>query len=88
MRFTEAAAMVRFLWKATRGHRFRPWASPYLRWRIETYWGWPADTVDFGRFWNFMWTRQRELWRFLRWVGEMESKQGLGKCRAHNRQPK
>ena len=36
-----------------------------------------ADAVDFGRFWNFMWTRQRELWRFLLWVGEMDSRQGL-----------
>ena len=47
-----------------------------------------ADAVDFGRFWNFMWTRQRELWRFLMWVGEMEPKRGLGKCRTHIRQPK
>ena len=47
-----------------------------------------ADAVDFGRFWNFMWTRQRELWRFLLWVGEMESKQSLGKFRTHICPPK
>ncbi len=34
--------MLRFLWRATRGYRLRPWRSPYLRWRIETYWGTPA----------------------------------------------
>ena len=71
MRFTEATAISRFLWKATRGYRLRPWASPYLRWRIETYWGWPADTVDFRRFWEFTWTQRRQMWTFLRWAGEM-----------------
>ena len=35
-----------------------------------------------------MWTRQRELWRFLLWVGEMESKQSLGKFRTHICPPK
>src|SRR6266446_6098144 len=28
---------LRFLWNATRGNRLRPWRSPYLRWRLETY---------------------------------------------------
>lgn len=73
LRYTEATAIGRFLWKATRGYRLRPWASPYLRWRIETYWGWPADTVNFRRFWRFTWTQRRELWEFLRWAGAMGS---------------
>ena len=30
----------------TRGYRLRPWRSPYLRWRIETYWGLHADRSD------------------------------------------
>jgi len=29
--------LLRFFWNSTRGHRFAPWRSPYLRWRMETY---------------------------------------------------
>ena len=63
--------MMGFLWKATRGYRWRPWRSPYLRWRIETYCGWKADQIGFVKFWQFCWTRRRELWRFLRWTRGM-----------------
>ena len=40
--------MLRFLWRATRGYRLSPWRSPYLRWRMETYWGVPATEIQFG----------------------------------------
>ncbi|MBZ5608143.1 MAG: hypothetical protein LAP38_07795 [Acidobacteriia bacterium] len=63
--------MLRFLWRATRGYRLRPWRSPYLRWRIETYWGTPAEEISFGGFWRFMWRERRELMRFLEWAGRM-----------------
>lgn len=66
--------IVRFLWRTTRGYRLRPWASPYLRWRMETYWGWRADQIDARRFWSFTWDRRRELWRFLVWAGAMASR--------------
>ena len=42
--------MLRFLWRATRGYRLRPWRSPYLRWRMETYWGIPAEKIGFSGF--------------------------------------
>jgi hypothetical protein len=63
--------MLRFLWRASRGYRLRPWQSPYLRWRMETYWGTPADEIEFGRFWRFVWGHRGELTRFLRWAGRM-----------------
>ena len=63
---------IRFLWNATRGHRFTPWRSPYLLWRIETYTGVKMKQIGFLEFWEFMWRERRELWRFLRWTGEME----------------
>lgn len=63
--------MLRFLWRATRGYRLRPWRSPYLRWRIETYWGIPAEAIDFRAFWRFTWKRRADLLRFLRWAGVM-----------------
>lgn len=64
--------MLRFLWRATRGYRFRPWRSPYLRWRMETYWGMHAEEIGFGDFWRFAWRHRGELERFLRWAERME----------------
>jgi hypothetical protein len=64
--------MLRFLWDATRGYRLRPWRSPYLRWRMETYWGTPADTIQFADFWRFAWLHRTDLLRFLRWAERMQ----------------
>jgi hypothetical protein len=63
--------MFRFLWKASRGYRLTPWRSPYLRWRIETYWGIDASRIGFSQFWRFSWTHRAELLRFLRWAERM-----------------
>lgn len=63
--------MLGLLWQLSRGHRLRPWRSPYLRWRIETYWGIPASSLDFGSFWRFLWQRRRDLARYLRWASRM-----------------
>jgi len=59
---------INFLWNATRGERLRPWRSPYLRWRLETYSGQRADTVRGRDFWNLFWKEKR----FLRWTGEIK----------------
>ena len=63
--------MIRFLWKASRGYRLRPWRSPYLRWRMETYWGLHAESIGFKEFWLFTWRHRGELLRFLRWSDRM-----------------
>jgi hypothetical protein len=60
--------MLTILWRLTRGYRLRPWASPYLRWRLETYWGMPADSIGFARFWQFSWKERRNLLRYVRWA--------------------
>ncbi|HUK16675.1 MAG TPA: hypothetical protein VLW65_09690 [Bryobacteraceae bacterium] len=65
--------MLRVLWRLTRGYRLRPWRSPYLRWRVETYWGWHADQITFAQFWSFAWNRRSDLLRYLRWA----SRQGV-----------
>ena len=62
---------LRFLWNATRGDRLRPWRSPYLRWRLETYTGKRADTITARDFWALFWTEKRQFFRFLRWTGEI-----------------
>jgi hypothetical protein len=63
--------MLSFLWKASRGYRLTPWRSPYLLWRIETYSGLHADEIGFREFWHFVWTRRRQLTRFLHWADRM-----------------
>lgn len=63
--------MLRFLWIATRGYRLCPWRSPYLRWRIETYSGIPADSLTFRSFFRFLWRERRSLWEYLLWVRRM-----------------
>jgi hypothetical protein len=64
--------MLAVIWQATRGYRLRPWRSPYLRWRMETYWGRPAEEITFREFWSLSWGLRRHLWRFLHWAGRMQ----------------
>ena len=66
--------MLRVLWRLTRGHRLRPWRSPYLLWRIETYSGMHAGRITFTDFWGFAWKSRRELLRYLRWAGRAQNK--------------
>ena len=63
--------MLGLWWRLSRGYRLRPWRSPYLRWRIETYWGLHADTLTFADFWRFVWRRRIELVRYGRWAAGM-----------------
>ncbi len=69
---------LRFLWTATRGHRFRPWRSDYLKWRLETFTGKHAEDVRARDFWQFMMGERRQLMRFLGWLGEMRALAGKG----------
>jgi VWFA-related protein len=67
---------LRFLWNATRGHRFTPWRSEYLKWRIETYSGRKADTIDARYFWWFLWKEKSQLIRFLGWTKNFGMRSG------------
>ncbi len=66
-------APFRFSWNALRGHWLRPWRSPYLRWRIETYSGIQAEAVNAGIFWKFFFAEKVNLLRFLLWIAKLES---------------
>jgi hypothetical protein len=68
--------VLKFLWKSSAGYRLRPWRSPYLRWRIETYWGWHADQITARNFFRFGWERRRDLRRFLKWAAQMPPEVG------------
>lgn len=65
--------MLRFVWSATRGYRLRPWRSPFLRWRFETWSGMPAESIGFREFWAFAWRHRRDLVRFLRWAARQDA---------------
>lgn len=69
---------LRFLWRATRGHRLAPWRSPYLRWRIETYTGIAAELITVRDVLQLLWAERRQFLRFLRWVVTMERLAGTG----------
>ena len=62
-----------FLWDASCGYRLRPWASPYIRWRMETYSGMRAEQIDKAAFWAFLNSDRRQLLAFLKWAGQMRS---------------
>ena len=55
-------------WRLARGYRMRPWESPYLRWRIETWSGLHADAITREVFLQFVWRHRAELRRYLRWA--------------------
>ena len=70
--------MLGILWRLTRGYRLTPWKNPYLRWRMETYWGMHADQITFREFWKFLWRQRRELVRYLQWADRMQRAQTPG----------
>lgn len=76
-------ASIRFIWNATRGHRLRPWRSEYLKWRIETYSGKKAESLQPKDVLNFLWSEKRNLVRFLNWTDEMD---GYRKLSSRSRQ--
>ena len=63
---------LKFIWNATRGHRFAPWRSEYLRWRVETYSSKPAETLRARDIFAFMWHSKWELLSFLLWTGQVQ----------------
>jgi len=64
-------SFISFLWSATKGYRLTPWRSPYLLWRIETYYGLHVEQITPAQFWRFSWRHKGELLRFLHWAARM-----------------
>jgi hypothetical protein len=55
-------------WKLAKGYRLRPWQSPYLRWRMETWSGIHAETITAPVFVRFVWKHRNDLLRYLHWA--------------------
>jgi hypothetical protein len=59
-----------YYWIAARGYRLHPWDSPYLRWRLETYLGGEAESMDRARFLKLLWKYRHEMQSFADWSAE------------------
>jgi hypothetical protein len=61
---------IQTYWVAARGYRLRPWKSPYLRWRLETFLGEEAHQPGARAFFSLLWRHRAALRKFLRWAAE------------------
>jgi hypothetical protein len=61
---------LRYYWNVARGYRLKPWKSPYLRWRLETFLGKEAANLDARKFFRLSWKYRSNLKRFMDWASE------------------
>jgi hypothetical protein len=61
---------LRLYWIAARGYRLRPWSSPYLQWRFETFLGKEAANMTAKKFFQLSWKYRDQLRRFADWSAE------------------
>jgi hypothetical protein len=61
---------LRYYWTAAQGYRLNPWKSPYLQWRMETFFGREAKALDARQFFRLLWRERAQLRRFLHWADE------------------
>jgi len=66
---------VRFYWVGAKGYRLRPWRSPYLRWRLETFLGPEAAEPGPAKFFKLMWRERARVGKFLDWASEQRGAQ-------------
>lgn len=65
---------LRYYWITCKGYRLRPWKSPYIQWRLETFFGSSAAHPSAGEFFRLMWRERSRMKRFLEWVSEQNSR--------------
>jgi len=66
---------LRYYWIAAKGYRLRPWRSPYIRWRMETFFGPEAGDGSARDFFRLMWRERARLERFLEWSNDRRREQ-------------
>ena len=59
---------LRYYWIISRGYRLTPWRSPYVRWRMETFFGKEASDLEARKFFKLMWRERARMECFLEWV--------------------
>jgi hypothetical protein len=74
-RFAHGARMfktLQYYWNAARGYRFKPWESPYIRWRFETFLGKEATNLTASKFFRLAWKYRDHMQRFVDWAAERQ----------------
>jgi hypothetical protein len=61
---------LQYYWNVARGYRLKPWKSPYLRWRFETFLGKEAADLDARKFFQLSWKYRANMTRFMDWAAE------------------
>jgi hypothetical protein len=61
---------LRYYWIISKGHRFTPWGSPYIQWRLETFFGKEAADLDARKFFSLLWRNRARMEHFLEWVAD------------------
>ncbi len=59
---------LRYYWIIAKGYRLQPWNSPYLRWRLETFFGKDAANLGARDTIQLLWRERARLRSFLNWV--------------------
>lgn len=59
-----------YYWNAARGYRWKPWKSPYMRWRFETFLGTEAADLTARKFFRLVWKYREHMERFVDWASE------------------
>ena len=75
-------ASLRFYWMTAKGYRLRPWKSPYIRWRMETFLGSQGEYETAGAFFALLWRERIGMRRFLTWAEERRRAQSKMKRRS------
>jgi hypothetical protein len=60
--------LLNFYWLASIGYRLRPWKSPYIQWRFETFLGKEAASLDARKFLRLSWKYRQNLKSFADWA--------------------
>jgi hypothetical protein len=68
---------IRYYWIIAKGYRLCPWKSPYIQWRLETFFGQDAAKLDARKFLRLMWRERTRMERFLEWVADRRRAQRL-----------
>ncbi|MGH9718450.1 MAG: hypothetical protein ACRD4R_17205 [Candidatus Acidiferrales bacterium] len=61
---------LRYYWIIAKGYRLRPWKSPYIQWRLETFFGAEAAHLGPSDFFRLLWRERARMAGFLAWVRE------------------
>jgi hypothetical protein len=74
--------LLQFYWLASPGYRLRPWRSPYIQWRFETFLGKEAANLNASRFFHLSWKYRYRLKAFADWAAVRRRAQRSGNQKA------